>query len=216
MDYKTKTWKFWNNMMNLSINKTHDCLNEWERIFKHEFDDLNEEVNDNEEIECICSQKHIVKIFYFKNRLNDNVIRIGSKCIKQFLHQHYDQIKEERQKLMEDKKEINKLINKRCERCLSNINLNNKIYTSKDRHTKESYEHCGRCTFINNYALNKLEKGYIKWLRQLEKTKTIIEDTILDRQIKFLNILKLNRQEIKDLEKKHLDLVNNLENNYTF
>lgn len=195
MDLKTKTWKFWHNLMELSINKNQDCINEWERILKHEYDQEAEDINN--EIECICTQKHLVKIFYFKNRFNDNLIRIGSRCIKQFLYNEYEIIKDEREQLMKDKKELKKLINNRCERCLS--------YCKKD---------CDKCSFINDYAYSKLDNGYIKWLRQFEKTKEVKKDSILDRQIKFLNLRKFNKLELKDLDKKYIDLINNLENNY--
>lgn len=198
MDLKTKTWKFWNNLMNLSINKTVECIDEWERIMKFEFDQENEQVD--EEVECICTQKHLVKIFYFKNKYNDNLIRIGSRCIKQFLHQHYEEIKNEKTDLINQKRELKKLINNRCERCLS---------CCKNK--------CESCLFINDYAYNKLEdNGYIKWLRKIERIQTIEPNTILDRQIRFLNLRKINKLEIKDLDKKYLDLINNLENNYNF
>jgi len=195
MELKTKTWKFWNNLMELSINKTNECVNEWERILKYEYDQHAEDINN--EIECICTQKHLVKIFYFKNRFNDNLIRIGSRCIKQFLHDEYQILKNEREKIIKDKKELKKLINNRCERCLS--------YCKKD---------CDKCKFINDYAIDKLEVGYIKWLRKIEKIQDIKPDSILDRQIKFLNLRKINKLEIKDLEKKYIDRDFNLENNY--
>jgi hypothetical protein len=66
MELKTKTWKFWNNLMDLSINKNHDCVNEWERIRKYDFDKESEEINEDNEVECICTQKHIIKVFYFE------------------------------------------------------------------------------------------------------------------------------------------------------
>jgi len=197
MDLKTKTWKFWNNLMNLSINKTVECIDEWERIMKFEYDQDAEDINN--EIECICTQKHLVKIFYFKNKFNNNLIRIGSRCIKQFLHDEYQILKNEREKLMKDKKELKKLMNNRCERCLS--------YCKKE---------CDKCLFINDYAFNKLDNGYIKWLRQFEKIKEIKHNSILERQINFLNLRKMNKLELKDLDKKYLDLTNNLENNYNF
>ena len=197
MDLKTKTWKFWNNLMNLSINKSVECIDEWERIMKFEYDQDAEDINN--EIECICTQKHLVKIFYFKNKFNNNLIRIGSRCIKQFLHDEYQILKNEREKLMKDKKELKKLMNNRCERCLS--------YCKKE---------CDKCLFINDYAFNKLDNGYIKWLRQFEKIKEIKHNSILERQINFLNLRKMNKLELKDLDKKYLDLTNNLENNYNF
>jgi hypothetical protein len=195
MDHKTKTWKFWNNLIELSINKNQECVNEWQRIRKFDFDQNNEEIDN--EVECICTQKHLVKIFYFKNKYNDNLIRIGSRCIKQFLQSEFNAMVEERERLMKERKELKKLMNSRCERCLS--------FCMKE---------CDKCLFINDYAYSKLDNGYIKWLRKLEKIQEIKPDSILDRQIRFLNLRKINKLELKDLDKKYIDCEFNLENNY--
>jgi len=198
MEFKTKTWKFWNNLMSLSINKTNDCIDEWERIPKYIYEEENPHEEEDEK-SCICTQKHLIKVFFFKNKFNNNSIRIGSRCIKQFLHQEFEIIKTTREKFLKEKKQLKKIINNRCDRCLS--------YCERT---------CENCTFINDYAFNKLNKGYIKWLREKEKKEVIISTSILGRQIRLLNLLKINRLEIKSLEIKYIDLINNLENNYNF
>jgi hypothetical protein len=196
MEFKTKTWKFWNNLTALSINKSHDCVDEWERIPKYTYEQENP---DEEEKICICTQKHLVKMFFFKNKFNNNLIRIGSRCIKQFLQEEFEIIKSIKEKFLKEKKDLKKLIDNRCDRCLS--------YCDKE---------CNNCKFINDYAFDKLNKGYIKWLREKEKKEVIISSCILGRQIRLLNLLKINKLEIKALEIKYIDLINNLENNYNF
>ena len=214
MEHKTKTWKFWENLMKLSINKTQECVDEWENIDVEEFCKYDDTEDDEKCDECICSQKHLIHIHYFKNKYNDNVVRIGSKCIKQFLKNQYEILENERDQLMIEKKEIRKIINQRCERCKSHLNSKNDIIKKKDNNQTEKYKCCDKCLFINNYAYSRLNDGYIKWLRIKEKEDFIIPNDIRDRQIRFLNLRESNEKEILKLEKKYLDIEKIIINNY--
>jgi hypothetical protein len=197
-EIKTKTWKFWNNLTLLSVNYSRDCINEWEKITKFEYEKDSEENIENCKT-CICTQKHLIKVFYFKNKYNNNKIKIGSKCIKQFMNIEFEKIKNDRDKLMLDKKELKKQINNRCERCLSLGKTKN----------------CKHCSFINEYAFNLLlDIEYIKKIRIKDKEYKIKPHSLWYRQIIFLNLRRDNIKEIKVLKKQYLDLETILENDY--
>jgi Pyruvate/2-oxoacid:ferredoxin oxidoreductase delta subunit len=216
VEHKTKTWKFWENLKKLSINKTQDCVDEWEAIDFEDYNEYNDIIEDEEQLNmCICSQKHLIHIFFFKNKYNDNVIRIGSKCIKQFLKNQYEILLNEREEYMIERKEINRLINKRCERCKSHVSCKKDILQRFDKYdeNKIKYIYCKSCSFLYNYDYSKsLKKGYDEWL--IKNKDNIIINSMNDRIMKFYKLKKENENEISILEQKYLDIDFILQNNY--
>ncbi len=69
-----------------------DCLNQWSFLSSCYDRGFRQHFNDNDEVEtttkettttCACSQ-NIENRYYFRNKLNSNVLLIGSSCLKKF------------------------------------------------------------------------------------------------------------------------------------
>ena len=183
MSIKSKSWKFWDKLKSLSVEKSCNCINEWERI--HLLTKINE---NNDGFTCICGQVGLEHLHYFQNKINKNEIIVGSVCVKQFMHDHYDQIKKSISYLKKSIRDTKKLINYRCETCLS--------YCEKIN--------CRSCKFINDNHIQQLcKEGYIKRLRNKDYSYMKRFEKV---QIKYLDLKKANRKEIKGHQIKLLEL----------
>ena len=99
MEKKNREWKFWNKLISKSIQKNNNCIYEWKKHnieyypcgHNHLKEDMLklaiEEGYENKEYckDCICGEKCIYNRFYMKNIKTNEIITIGSKCIKQFM-----------------------------------------------------------------------------------------------------------------------------------
>jgi hypothetical protein len=203
----SNAWKFWNNIIKLSSDKTKDCINEWERIdensyylYLDEFNLIDKYYNDEKDMHfCICNHHDIQKIFYFKNKITNEYIKVGSSCVNLFMHHEYILIQEQKGILMAKAREIRKKIKGyRCPCCLS---LSDK---KKD---------CFSCRFISNRLVDELDILYIKKIRCM-KFNDMNHSTRL--QIKLLDIRKQNKKEKTKFIKEYIDLSYQIEKEFYF
>jgi len=193
MDHKTKTWKFWRNLQILSFENSNECINEWDRIRKDEIDDeeditdihINKNDKDSNKLNtCICGQRHLVKVYFFRNNLTDHIVPIGCKCIQQFYLKEYTKILKERDILKEQMKDLKRQLKTRCATCGS---IKNKK--------------CLSCADLTDDDIKKLNNnGYVNYIRKLNDK--LIYSCHVKRQIKILNIIDTNKKEIEGLKEK--------------
>ena len=71
---------FWDELKLNSVDKTFNCVNEWD-YYDNDFNKSN----------CICG-KDIFNIYKVKNTINDNILNIGIICINKFMNANHSLI----------------------------------------------------------------------------------------------------------------------------
>ncbi len=170
--------KLWENLINNSFDKSKNCIGEWYRL-NHEYNYLNDH-------ECICTKKHIKHIFTIKNKINDNILIVGSDCIEKYFSDIYLNILQEQENLINklkilkinfntlrkstilklsklnlDVNDIDKVMtNYNYRQWLNNLHSHHNIYGK----AQKQYEYYNTITEFN-------EKDYVNFNYRLQKIK---------------------------------------------
>ena len=143
--------KFWEILILNSIDKTNQCIFEWDFLG-----------NDNNESNCICG-KDIYNVYTVINKLNNIQLNIGSKCIKKFMGENED-LNDQINNIEKYKKYVNKynlyeLINKKYPNGIAFNNLYKinqnyinflKSITLKDKELKKLIKYVKYYEYLKN------------------------------------------------------------------
>lgn len=187
----------------------NECILEWE-IVNHEYKCCGcRHGNKNDEvicIDCICGEKCIYHRFNIINKINKNILVVGSSCVKKFCNNEWYEpykIKKAEMKKVKKEKELKKLMyqsyldDPKCEFCFNRVFSDIKCIPCN--YTKSKLKNT---TF--DEMINKINnrKGYSTWLLD----ENIIKKGDGYHMFNWLTKKKFNLSLIKDYEERLLQL----------
>jgi hypothetical protein len=182
-----------------SYDNVDECISEWKIILenysccgcRHGNNDSNVSC-----VDCICGEKCIYRQFKVKNKINGNILVIGSSCVKKFFKNTlYEEYKEEKKEIESEKRRAKKNAEyyynlKKCTDCFSNI-----LYYPDGAERK-----CYICKFITEETKVKLQKeSYCNWI--VSKSKEVELKGQGKLSIEFINKKKENLELIEAYKK---------------
>lgn len=192
---------FFTNLIELSNDKDgKNCIHEWVII------SLKQEHKSNTEIRCVCSRS--IKFFYYAiNTENDNMIKVGTDCLKRFYSE--DVLKEKRKKIT---------INNNIQECFNNGRFIKILdlceYTKNIIIEYLTYNHIeiiknALIVYKDNEILfpiiNKIYEEKVKRLE--EKVKRLEEKLKIEEEIR-LNKIKRDEEYVKEARRLEILKVN--------
>lgn len=237
-----RTFKFWSELKNNSNNKTSnndDLLNEWElndeeynhcgcrtgKIIKNDLENESDEekkkdlfIANFDCINCICGEECIYKIYYVKNKFNNNKLIVGSRCVKNFMKKNYEIYKENKN---EKKKQQTILKNeqiKKDEKIKKQEEKRKQLEEIQNEYLKEralkdlqkprcddclslltKFDICFTCKYIKPEHKRKLKNNhFIEWVEGEANKKELTG--YIKLLYNFINNKKKNRQDIDKLK----------------
>lgn len=167
---------FWKTLKENSNDKTTSCIDEWD-FLGFVFNGV-----DN----CICG-KDIKNLYEIKNSENDNILIVGSSCVKKFMPNVHMQYKTKVQKIKKEMKDILKYYDgHRCKKC--------KIYWKK-------VHRCPYNKLNEAYKIKIEEESFIKWINNLKDRRG---QALLAYE--YLEAIKNNRVFNKMMTKRYYEL----------
>lgn len=197
---------FWHVIKSKSDKKNETCVDEWyedEYIYSncghnkcdpnyiYDYDDHNDCKH------CICGEKHIYNQHYMKHNRTNEIIIIGSQCIKKFMPDAWDHhlltLKQKKQLFKQQIKTIEghleiffSMLQKRCYKCY------------------DKYNNCFKC--------NDLPKGYLFKLSDPHQEWFIRNKATYGSPLKIRQFLERKEKNLKELENTYNELINKLNN----
>lgn len=162
------------------------CMDQWSFYAcqygdKYRQEEIEEDHNPNSTTTCICSQ-YIQNIFYYRNKINGNILRIGCVCILKFargtaMQEDYNIIK----KLFRSCLRCNKttlcteIRNNLCLDCCPSIR-DKRVCMSCLRLRKSKYNLCKKCWKEGNYKILVIPEQQVKSCSKCNKSFYVRED----------------------------------------